>query len=393
MSDIQRTCPQCQALLEVPGDAVGKQAQCPACQHVFTIPELPAAESSQTSLTAETSEPAADPPTPDSPQPNSPQPESPQPGGSQFSPAGDEDVRPGPPVVPPPPPRFPTSDSNPYAPSGQADSSPPRPRLAPVQITTAEPAEYINATWSLFRSAWKPLVAAGTVAFAINFGSSLLGTLLTIAAQESGEPVFGILNGVLRTLLGLASLFITLGMMRMSVDLARGQTIRFSQVFQTGFGVFGLSLLGYILLFLPFTLLVVPIVLAGAFTGFAPDAMLGAGLICMLPLMVLIFALFLYLWSYMYFLVDRETGLWAAFRLAFQLGSVNKLNTVILLLLSMGLSTAGMCACFVGQVASVPATVLLAAVAYLQMTGQPIQLPPPPLPPAGAGAVSSEVYS
>lgn len=371
MSDIQRTCPQCQAILEVPEDAVGKQAQCPACQHVFTV------IAAETTATPPAATPPPVPPPAGPIETGPPQPVPPQPS--------DNGPPPSPPLVPPSPPRYAAAaDSeaarNPYAPSQQAASTPQPRGLAPVQIRTADPAEYINATWSLFRSSWQPLVAAGTLAFAINAGSSLLGMVLTVAAQESGNPVFGILNGVLRLLLGLASLFVTLGLMRMSVDLARGQTIRFSQVFQTGGRVYGLSLLGYFLLILPMALLVLPIALAGVASGFAPDAMAGAGLICLLPLLIVVFALFLYLWSYMYFLVDRETGLRSAFRLAFQLGSVNKLNTVILLMLSMGLSTAGVCACFVGQVASVPATILLAAVAYLQMTGQPIVLPPPPHP-------------
>ncbi len=362
MSDIQTTCPQCQAILEVPADAVGKQAQCPACQHVFTVP-------------------APTPPT-DTPPETSPSAETPPP----IPPSAAGPPAWGPPVSPPP--AGPAGNgatersaaANPYAPVQRVEPGDPARVLPPVQIGTPEPADYINATWSLFRSAWRPLVAAGTLAFVINSGSSLLGTVLTIAAQESGNPVFGILNGVMRLILGLASLYVTLGLMRMSTDLARGQAIRFSHVFQVTGGMYGRSLLGYILLVLPMALVVLPLLLVGVASRFDPGAMVLAGVVCFLPLLLVTFLLFFYLWAFMYFLVDRETGLRAAYRMAYQVCSVNKLNTLILLLLSMALSSAGVCACFVGQVASVPGTILLVAVAYLQMTGQPIVLPPVPQP-------------
>ncbi|WP_153556436.1 zinc ribbon domain-containing protein [Roseimaritima sediminicola] len=309
MSDILRLCPRCGARLEVPETAIGKLAQCPVCEHVFVVP-------AEDTTAAQSDAPAR-----------------PDHDAAQAAAANDA--------------------------------------LPPVVVRTPEPSAFINPLPELFRAAWKPLVAAGLVLLVITATSTLLGIVLTVAAQESGNAIFGLMNGVLRLLLTLAYFYLAVGLIRMSTDLARGREIRVGTLFQTSMVVFWRAALCYLALISPLVLLPIPILLVGLASGFEPQPTILAGMVCLLPLIAVVVVLAFLLWPAIMLVVDRNMKTLPALRTAYRIAVRNKLNTLLLMLLSMALSTAGVCLCYVGQAASVPATTLLAALAYLQMTSQP----------------------
>jgi|GEM_PF-6506122 len=371
MNDIQRFCPQCQAMLEVPADSIGKRARCPACSHVFVIVANP-------DVSRET---------PGSPSPTKPPP-TPLGSTSEISTSQPTSA----PTVPPQTP--PTSGrggggapQNPYAPIGQVEERAPR-DVSPVVITTAQPERYINGTWELFQQNWQPLIAAGAIAFAINVVTQVLGQVTSALAQQGGG-IFILLNFLLQVLLGLGRFYVILGIVLMSLEIARGRSVTVGTALQTSPWTFVQAFLGYLVIGLPILLMMVPFIALAVLSQGNEDAMLG-GLVLLGFLSLVVYAvIFLFIWPWRIALIDRQEGLVNAFKLAFEVAKVNKLNALILFLLTGAVNTVGICLCCVGQIASTPATILLASVAFLMMTGQTVHVPqstayvPPTSPPGG----------
>ncbi|QDS92289.1 hypothetical protein FF011L_10310 [Roseimaritima multifibrata] len=352
MKEIQQVCPRCSATLAVPEDSVGSQARCPSCNHLFVI------------TASETPAPAP-----------LYAPESTAPAHSTADPvlsAAD--------TVPPPNDRRTNPDlENPYAPKGTTTHSPQR-ASQPFIATTVVADQYISATIYLFQQSWQPLVGVGAILLVINILNQVLSQVLSMAFQESGQWVFMLVNIVIQVLLSLAYLYVMIGLKQMGFDLARGRPIRFSQGFEVPPILFGQTILGYLVLGIPFLLLAAPFALlvlgVDVPEALAWVAFLGGGFIALAAMTLM----YLFLWPWQYLLIDRRLSLREAFQKAYEIASINKVNAFLLLLLGMGLGTAGMCMCCIGQAATLPATVLLICTAVLQMSGQATVQPPAAAP-------------
>ena len=100
--------------------------------------------------------------------------------------------------------------------------------------------------------------------------------------------------------------------------------------------------------------------------------MVGVGLILLIVPGIYIAATY---WSYMYFLVDRNCGVFESFQLAGMHAPGNRMQAVLLGIMAIGLSFLGLLACGVGMLVTVPLVMLMIVIAYLMMTGQPFVQP------------------
>jgi len=217
-------CPACYAMLKVPDDTVGKQAKCPRCGQIVTISAgAPAAPSSDMG--------AAVPP-----------------------PIGGE----------PPRPQEPTS-VNPYAPP-QAQTS----YLAPIDRGTIEPqiisfSETFNVTWRLFFDNIGPFLGMGALLFGLTFVGNMFVNFISLffaAAGDDEAMIFlGIIVLIFSVLMAAVSMWLQGGMLRYSVELAKGMRPNFGRIFlpvNQFLGYFAVVILlslivtaGFILLILP----------------------------------------------------------------------------------------------------------------------------------------------
>jgi uncharacterized membrane protein len=81
-------------------------------------------------------------------------------------------------------------------------------------------------------------------------------------------------------------------------------------------------------------------------------------------------ALLVLFWPFYYLLIDQRTGLSDSFSMAYKIGSINLLTTIVLVLLSIAISIIGLLACGVGLILAIPLNMVIWVVAYLMMSGQ-----------------------
>lgn len=220
---IEFQCPACQAALRVPDDAIGKQAKCPRCGQIVTVVGTPRHE-------------------PD------------------FG-VGPADAPPiGQPPVPPVPP-----DVNPYAPPQTPVSY-----LPPVDQGVIEPqiisfSETFSTTWQMFFDNFAPFLGMG----ALLFGLTLIGNILmnlvsfTFGAMEDDAAfvVLGLFMFIVLLVMIAGNMWLQGGMLRYSVELAKGMRPSFGRVFlpfDRFLGYFAVTLLLSLAVSVGFILLVIP---------------------------------------------------------------------------------------------------------------------------------------
>ena len=148
------------------------------------------------------------------------------------------------PPTPPPPP--------PPPPPGEAF-----PDRSPAAFTVGDAVSY---GWSVYWKNVGPLLLIAVVVFAIQLVFSVIGNVFDSVA---GQIVFGVLGALL-------SLLITLGWMRVAVEITRGVRPEIGDVFKArGYGAFILaSILFYIGALIGFLLLIVPGIIFVVVFGF-----------------------------------------------------------------------------------------------------------------------------
>ena len=80
-------------------------------------------------------------------------------------------------------------------------------------------------------------------------------------------------------------------------------------------------------------------------------------------------------WPAVYLISDDKATAYGSLTASWQIVMNNKATSVMLILVSMVLSMIGSTICYVGQIVTTPATMLLFAIAYLMMTNQPVAVP------------------
>ena len=304
-------CEKCDQLLRVPDDAAGKKAKCPSCSEVASVP-------------MESTEP--------------PQPAAPMPPPS----AGDAFRDPSP--------------ANPYSTPTVDRRTLASAVSCPLSHRTIDVGEVINVSWEIFKNNMSSLVVAFLVFMVI---SMLLGGLTQVimmtilGAQQQGpvgqqpfDPAALSVSMVLNIVSSAVQAFFMIGMARMYLVAARGGSPEIGLLFSGGDKF-------------------VPIFLASIVFGIA----VGLGsMLCVIPGIILACGL----WMHYYLILDQDVAIMDSFSQAWEFSKGNRLSAVLLFLVQIGLAIIGLLLLCVGLLFTSPLGGLMWAVAYLQITGQPV---------------------
>lgn len=215
-----------------------------------------------------------------------------------------------------------------------------------IQPTPIDMNDVLSRTWTIYKERLGTCILGGLIIIGINFGLSGAEQLVrAVVEAATRSPAAGMLALILAQLAGMFVVYwIIAGQIIYFLKIARGQQATAQDLF-TG-GPYFINLL-------------VAAILVGLMTmvGFVA---------CVVPGIIL----FLMFSQFLFFIVDRNAGILDSLSLSNEFTRGNKL-TLFLLGLVVGL--VGMlvaCTC-VGYFFVVPFGMLLQAVVYLAMTGQP----------------------
>ncbi|NUQ65027.1 MAG: hypothetical protein HUU20_21390 [Pirellulales bacterium] len=318
---IEFRCGKCGKLLRTADDTAGKQAKCPECGEVTTIPS-----------------PSALPPLPSSGQ-GSPFHTGSSPGASAGSPFGSGSQA-----------AHAADEQNPYrSPSAFEPPSSARHGATPGYFapTRIDLGDVLSRTWSIFKERIGICMGAFFLAFVINLVvGQILGYGATLLGEALNEEAIAVGLGLVANVAAqVFSLWLTLGQWLVFLRIARGQPVELGELFAGG---------PYLLRALGASVLFLLAVLAGVILLIVPGVIFA-----------LMFSQFLFL------IIDRNTGVIESLELSKQVTSGNKLTLFALGFVIMGLGIVAVLPCGLGLLILWPFVSLLWPLTYLSMTGQP----------------------
>ncbi|QDS89412.1 hypothetical protein EC9_36110 [Rosistilla ulvae] len=331
---IEFPCDGCQQKLRVPDNSAGKQAKCPNCARIQTIP------ASQTEEPA----PAATDPS------NDPfgfgGPTGGQPAGDNLGAGGFGGGNFGGAAA---------SHQNPYASPAAASQPMGTGGSGTLSVQPMDPIGAVSIGWELFKRNAGLLIGSVLVIVGVSGGLMLATMALTVAmvdvTGDPNSPVNSVVNIATSLISQLIQLWIGIGAIRLGIAVARGQAVELGMLFSGGPFVLryiGVSILFTLGMYLGLLLLIVP----GIYFSLT------------------------YCWCF-YFLVDRDCGVMEAFRLSGQHAKGNRLNTFVLGIVSSVLNILGFLMCIAGALVTIPVGMLAMSICYLMMTGQRYWQPHP----------------
>jgi len=312
---IEFRCTRCNKLLRTGEGTAGKQAKCPECGTVVTIPAAGAVPSDE-------APPPAPPPPPWGAE-----------AGGPFASAG------------PKPAAF--DPQNPYAAPREYTAS--KPGYAPPGAfipTIIDFGDVFSRTWTIFKVQWGMclvvVILVGVITLVVNLAVSGVCQVIGVAA---GDPAIAVMFSLLDYVISmLFNVWIGIGEALYFLKIARGQKAEIADIFAGGPHFFSI---------LVASLLVALIVLVGL-------------LLCIVP--GVIFAL---MFSQYYFLIlDRKVGIIDSLNISKGITTGSKLTLFAIGMVEIAIVFLGALACCVGLLAVVPFISLLPPVIYLAMTGQ-----------------------
>ncbi len=314
---IEFRCTECQKLLRTGDDTAGKQAKCPECGSLTTVP-------SATETPGEVPPEIPPPPPPETP-------------GSPFGARGPE-------------PSSSADPNNPYA-SPAAFPAPATPFATghgELNPTIIDFGDIFSRTWEIFKVHWGMCLVVLVIVFLINMAFNVTVSVgMNLMAMAGGDPflalAFSLVGNVCTTLFGI---WLSIGQTIYFLKICRGQQAEIGEIFRGGpyfLPVLGASILVGLIVILGFALLIVPGVIFS-----------------------LMFA------QYYYLIIDRKVGVMESLDVSRQLMVGNKLTLFAINLVAtlLGMLVI-LCTCGLGALAVVPFLALLYAVVYLAITGQP----------------------
>ncbi len=327
---IEFRCSQCSKLLRTPDETAGKQAKCPECGSILTVPTPGAA-----SPPPVRPEPASPPPA--SPPPGSPFASQPSPGMAAGSPFASEGPQP-------------TGDpDNPYRSPGDYTAAGPRPGVSsgPFTPSIIEIGDIFGRTWDIFKDNWGMCLLAVIVVFVINMVvQGVVGVFATMVGAMAGDEVIAVTASILGNLVStLFSVWIAIGQSLFFLKVARGQDAGLEDIF-TGAPFFLTVLLASILFWLIMVVGFVALIIPG-----------------------IIFSLMFS--QYYYLILDRNVGVMDSLSLSKEITTGNKLMLFVIGIISTLLMIVAILPCGLGLLIAGPYFTLMYPVIYLTMTGQP----------------------
>jgi hypothetical protein len=268
---------------------------------------------------------------------------------------------------------FPSDDSNPYAPPTTSAKPDPVAAMAlPVPCTIDG---ILVRTWEVYRDRMGLSIGV-VVVYMILLGGAMLAYGLSVSLPDNSKPAMVIVPLVVVPASMLFSLWISIGLVVVMLDIAHGRPARIA-LFGGGRYLFRF-ILAYILMVLMAGGVVLGALLIGAF-GMAAAAAAGPdrqwlGMLIFIPaLLAGYFAAFLVslrFSQFIYLIVDRDLGAIESLRESFRITRGHVLMLFVISLLGGVINAAGMMACFVGMLFTTPYIILMMVVAYLAVSGQ-----------------------
>jgi hypothetical protein len=331
---IEFRCTNCDKLLRTPAGTEGKQAKCPDCGALMTIP-------ANSAFSPPPREPEFRPGPPESnPQPPASRPREPE-------------LRPREPAFGPAPGATAPRDSgNPFQSPSIASTQPEwgaaRRGFEPTRI---ELGTVVDQGWRIYKDNFGLLAASGLIVLAIpmflGFGIVMLGVVVFgVDPAADNQVKLQAINAVQNLISNIVQTFLTLGMVRLTLNMARHERASIADVFSAG---------GRLLVLTIVTNIVIGI------------SMLLGFLLCIVPGIWIGLTLCL-TW---YMLLDQNVGMLDALKYSARATRGNKWVLLGLFLVSLGLMMlVGLPTCGIGMIFVYPFFMLLLTVAYLGATGQ-----------------------
>jgi phage FluMu protein Com len=337
---IEFRCTNCEQLLRVPDDAAGKNARCPKCGALATIPSPGAAAG-----------PVAPPP----PMPPSIPPAMPpaSPFGDAALPAGGNPFAADYPAKP---------SLNPYAPPS-AGYAPPTLGVPSLPVTNqrVEVGQIWNYSWQIWQANLGLLVGVTLTVIAITYAVGIPVAILQTVLEQNDNKEGAVAVAVIGNLFSNAvQMFVGIGQAMIALKLARQQPASFGDLFAGGgrfLPVLGMMILAMLALIAGFALCIVP----GIF-------------------------LLIMFWPCYYLVVEEKASVFESFSLAYTVTEGNRVTTLLLWLLSIAVALLGLLAFCIGIIFAAPLITMLWATAYLMMSGQLAAWPMQAAPGYGAAA-------
>jgi phage FluMu protein Com len=306
---IEFRCTQCGKLLRTADDTAGKQAKCPECGAIMTIPEIAAS------------------------------------GDNPFGTTG--------PQMP-----FPGESGNPFQSPGGLTPSGPNAYRAPIARGTLDIGDIFGRTWTLLKADFGMCLAAALIVLMINIGASSLSHLV---------PVVGLIVAM------LFQVWIYIGQALFFLKKARGQRPDIGVVFNgwPHFGKILLaSIIVFLILIGIAIVCVVPAALIGL--AISSDAALFLGIAGGVVAIGAILYVQLMLSQFYYLIIDQDADVIDSLKMSNELMEGNKLTLFLINLVAGTLGTLlVLVTCGIGLVLVTPYMAMLNAVVYLTVTSQP----------------------
>lgn len=339
---VEFNCPTCAGRLRTPDGSEGKKAKCPKCEAIVDVPGEPLIPmSGQTPNTVAPPSGLSSLPTDES--------KSGLGAGSasipNFSPAH-------------------ANPTNPYAaPSGN-------PSIRPANLAAAgdiEVGSMLSSAWAGFRRAPGILIGATLLTGLFTYPPSILGQgLLEFSNSSSGDEAItlGIVGAIVLMIGYPIQIWMLLGQMRLGLDAARGEDLRLRTLFSCGSRI--LPCLGaYIVVGLLLFLSAIPMVLGFGLQNI-PLSIIGT--------LILFFAvsyLWLACWPFLWLILERKAGVLDSLSAAAQLTKGHRFTSFIMMVVSSSIMFLGFLALLVGLFVAAPFVVVLWAVFYSRLVGEP----------------------
>jgi phage FluMu protein Com len=289
---IEFRCTQCEKLLRTQDGTAGKKAKCPQCGTVLTIPD------------AATSAPI-------------------EPAFATTAP-------------PPPPPRQPAS-VKPYQ-SPTATEPKTLWGARGFQPTRIDLGDVLSRSWTIYKANLGLCVSAGVLVLIVSWGLGFGVGLATIKMPATARLILQVATNLL-------SVWLTLGQMRFSLKVARGEDASLADLFSAG-----------------------PFLIAGVVVILISAVAFGVGLIFLIVPGVVIWMM---LSQALFLVLDQHADIAGSLRLSMKVTRGNKLTLLALYLVLMGLgSVFVLMTCGLGMFFFQPFWILALTVAYLALTGQ-----------------------
>ena len=335
---IEFACPHCQKTLKTTDDKAGAQAACPGCGELVLVPSLAGSTLAGATRAGSTS-----------------------PAGEQASveQPGNEPTADRPATAPFPQTGAAVDDTKACPMCGEmikraatrcryCGEELEGPAVGPLLPTKISMGDVVDQSWRIFKSQMGLCVGVALLYAFLQYAGGIALQLLLAAFTGRNQPEF--LSAVLGLGVGIGSniwsLFLTLGVYRFMLKLTRGQKATPGDLFSGGqFLVPGFvsGVLTSILIMLGFVLLIVP----GIYLSLALSQIL-------------------------YIIVDQRCGPIEALTRSWELTRGNLLAILGLVLAAMAILLLGLLAACIGLVFAWPLIMLMQAVTYLRITGQPV---------------------